>query len=91
MNGHVRILLSYEPVCISRVEAAASLPAPPPAVLHPDLGRVDAHQRLFSLTELEMTDPFQESSRGHLDVGRGRLVGRSAPIKRARVGINHLF
>ena len=91
MDGHVRILLSYEPVCISRVEAAASLPAPPPTALHPDLGRVDANKRLFSSTELEMTDSFQESLRGHLDEGRGRLVGRSAPIKRARVGINHLF
>lgn len=90
-NGHVRILLSYEPVCISRVEAVYALPAPPPAALHPDLGRVDAHKRLFSSTELEMTDSFQESSRGHLDAGRGRLVGRSTPIKQARVGISHLF
>ena len=45
----------------------------------------------FSWTELEMTDSFQESSRGHLDAGRGQLVGRSMPIKQARVGISHLF
>lgn len=67
-------------------------PGPPHSTaLHPDLGRVDAHKRLFSSTELEMTDSFWEPSRGHLDGGRGQQAGRSVLIKAARVGISHLF
>lgn len=30
---------------------------------------MDAHKRLFSLAELEMTDSFRESSHGHRDGG----------------------
>lgn len=56
-------------------------PGPPPIALHPDLGGVDDHKRLFSSTELGMTDSFQESLCGHLDVGRGRLAGRNMLIK----------
>lgn len=62
-----------------------------PIALHPNRGRVDAHKRLFSWTESEMADSFQESSCGRLDGGRGQLADRNKPIKQARVGISHLF